>query len=566
MEDYKEKHRKCLGALSPLFARNDIDRDFYYLEPYIMKNLDGHKARGIHNVTLNDLAVFGQKAVSVLSGTEQQIIVEGRGVDTFYIEEFLRAVFWEIDQGLIRRGMQPLFLWNCFHSCLRGRLASRNLVRYEKKNVSFEVSPWDTRYVSYGFKQTGLDYAGFEMERYAKDIEAEYNISIKGEIGKVSDIWTPKENIKTIDGEERKIPHNYGEVPCIYVKVPSGSMFMDRGSEEHQGESVYSGARDIFRQLCKVASILMTQTMTGADPASIYSAEGGPGAELPDGNPLAPGQTTAIGINEKWTVLLTPDMRNATRHLLAVLEERLQRATVSNIDYGNLTFPLSSVAISKLSESKDQIYLPRYEALGRYYRQLSEMIIRQYIKKDMTFELGEEAHRKSYDPKKLEGHYTINFRYFSQSREQEIANLEIGRAAYDIGMSRLTIFADINKLKDPEGEIVKRRAEDVEILSPAIRVYRGIRDLIKEEQFTEANMLKPTLRGLLTASGIPTPEERKPQRGKSLVPLMDGGGGGRRLLGGENLEPNEQLIREEEEGAQSAETNRMRRGREGSIE
>ena len=564
--DYIEKHKKCLDNLFPLFSRMDSDVSLYHLEPYVMGVLGTNlTAKGVHNVTMNDPNVFGGKAYGVLASADQQVVVEGKGMtdnETTYIEDFVNAVLWEIDQKLINRGRPQLYPWNCFHSCFRGRLASRNLVRYERGEVIFEVSPWDTRYVSFGFSPKGLDFAGLEMNRYAQSIKEQYGIDIDKETGKVVDLWTPRENIRIIGAEEKSIKHDYGEVPCLYIKVPSGSMFMDENNEEHEGESIYASNREIYKQLNKCASILMTQTMLSFKPSLVYKAAGGPGSEAPDEDPTRPSGVTVIGNDEDLGVLVTPDMRNAARQLLALLKAAAQKGSLSDLDYGNLTFPLSSVAIAKLTESKDQIFVPRLQALSIYYQQLSKMMIRQYIKKGMIFELGEEGHRKSYDPEKLKGNYTIKFKYFSQSAEQKIANLTVARAAYDIGMSKKYVFTHINKLQNPEGVIMERMAEDVERFSPEVLLYRYIRSLYNKDDKAsgiEADILKRKLITMIRSGGAPQPEPKKEQRTQDLVPLMDGGGGGRGLLGKENLEPDELFNREEGEREQMAGTNQARR-------
>jgi len=568
--DYFTNYETYKSDLNRLYKRMDEDKNLYQLEPYIMRTLDNQEAKGIHNVTLNDPAVFGQRAIAVLSSAYQQTVVEGKGMtdrDTTYVEDFLNAVFWEIDDSLTKKGFTALYPWNCFHVCLRGRIGSRNLIVYNGNKIDFNLLPLDTRYTFYDFGDEGLEFLGYETKRRVSDINQEYGLNLYGTSDRVNDLWSKKENAVLVGGKQvKRKSHDYGEVPCIYVKVPSGSLFLDDNSEEHQGESIYSVNREIYNQLNKISSILMTQTMTSFEPGLIYKSESGARGEPPEKDPRTPGAVTVIGNREDINPIVTSDMRNAARNLLAMLEARAQRGSLSSLDYGNLSFPLSAVAITKLTESKDQIFVPRLQALSIYYQQLARMIIRQYIKKGITAEIGEEGHRKSYEPQRLEGNYTIKFKYFSQSPDQDIANYSIAAAAAPF-LSEDTIRRDVLKLQNPDGEKSKKMSEQAEKLDASIMLYRYIKGLIEDERFIEAKILKKKLLAMIKTSNIPVQTESNGKKTQSeLLPLLSQGGGGRRVLGNENLEANEQFIREEEKNAQSAEINRTRRAGEGEIE
>ena len=575
MEDYLTKHKKRQENLQGLYDRNDLDRRFYYQEPYIMYNLKDppQPVKNVHNITLNDAAVFAHRAIAILASAHQQVVVEGDGIDTIYVEDFINACLWEADQNLIKQGYPSLYPWNCEHVCIRGRLSSRNLIRVENKELKIDVMPWDTRFVTFEFDRKGLDICDYETIRDRADIKAEYGVDVLGKTGKVLDLWTPTHNIISIEGKQHKEEkHKYDENPCIYQRVPSGSMLQDELAEEHRGESIFSLDRGMFLNLNKAASILMTQNMQSFEAGLQLHSDAGSGAELPDEDPRAPGQMTAVEKGGGFTAIPTNDMKMATRYLLQMLEARAQRGALSNIDYGNLSFPLSAVAIAKLSESKDQIFVPRLMALSLYYQQLAKLFIRQFIKYGKSAELGEEAHRKSFDPSKLKGSYTIKFRYFSQSPEQEIANYSVAVAAMAF-LSEDTIRKDILKLRDPDGEKLKKNAEKAAVLDPDPVLYDTIIGLYNEDNTMsdiKADMLKPTLLNRLRQKMSPVPQAPPVQEGKGaqppegLVPLMGGGGGAvRRPVGRGELEPSEEFVRDEEERAGAATANRERRAIEG---
>ena len=59
--------------MSQLFARMDEDKALYYLDEYKMKYLDGQEVPKdiVHNVTLNDPALFAYRAIAILSAAFQ---------------------------------------------------------------------------------------------------------------------------------------------------------------------------------------------------------------------------------------------------------------------------------------------------------------------------------------------------------------------------------------------------------------------------------------------------------------------------------------------------------------
>jgi len=261
-----------------------------------------------------------------------------------------------------------------------------------------------------------------------------------------------------------------------------------------------------------------------------------------------------------YRLIPVSDIRNATRLLYSMVENRLQRGSLPNIDYGNLTFPLSAVAITKLTENKDMIFVPRLQGMAMFYQQWDKMAIRQYIELGKNLTLGEEGHRKIFPVAGLKGEYTIKRRYFSKSPEQDIANISIANAAGTL-LSERTKRRDILKLRDPDGEEDLLNAETAARLNPVIALRRQVHSLINREEFVEAELTLQAAEDLLRqrAMGQPITQIPQPSREqpKSLLPLTEEGGGPR---GKTEEQKVEEEIGEEDRIGRLAET--ARAGRE----
>jgi hypothetical protein len=570
------------GEMQPLFDRMDKDKDLYYLAEYKMKQLDGQymPTDRVHNVTLNDPALFAWRANAILSSAHQQIVVESNTMnekDCRYIEQFLEAVLYEVDVLIGNLGKTGLYPFVVEQADVRGRVCARVTFYIKKVNGKDVlvplVTPWDTRFVTYRNNLDGHVWIAYETERSVEDIKREYpKYELQGDTNIITDYWTSKKNevlLNDVSKENRN--HKYGEVPVIYQIVPAGSQLADSDAISHEGESIFALDRGIWPELNKSASVLQTLNMMTFLTPLQYESEAGELAELPDRPPYGVGTVVAVEKGGGFKNMPVEDIRNATRHLLAMLEGRAQRGALPAVDYGNLTFPLSAVAIAKLTESKDQIFVPRLQAISMFYQKLCRMMIRQYCSKGMAMEFGEEGQRQRYDPANLKGDYTIKFQYYSQSPEQVIANYTVGAAAYESGVSQETIFTDIIKFTDPIGEIIKRRAEDAAKVDPVLMMYDQVHALIDRKKYTQAKLMANTVVRMIrqrrqamsqqedvTAGGN---GQRRIDKARGLLPLLNqgSGAGGMRRAASDQLEASEEMMRDEENRQQMAETNRTRR-------
>jgi len=227
-----------------------------------------------------------------------------------------------------------------------------------------------------------------------------------------------------------------------------------------------------------------------------------------------------------------------------VLETSLQRGSLSAIDYGTLTFPLSNIAITQLTGSRNDIFLPRVQTKAQFYQALSRMLIKQCIQLDTKLELGREGSKNTYTKADLEGDYTIEYTFSTKSKEQEIADLQQAAAARGI-LPDEYILREIMKVDDPTGLLTQLRAERAERIDEVLFLFNSGKSLLEEKSGQKpsladkigARILRDRIRTILSqrrAIGQLSPiegqvkEEAGGKKAEEAAALLTAGGGGAR--------------------------------------
>lgn len=572
--------QEAVEEFRPLHKRMDVDKDIYNQLEYYLKDLKTKKpAKDVVNITMNDAKIFADHVQSYMNEAAMQTVAKGKQLtdaDTANIEQFDSAINYEINKQLVARGipsgLRPFMIEQ---SCIRGIVAGRYVSWENEGQFEPDLLPCDSRYLVYEYGRKDLMQAAFKTVRSNAAILEDYpKANITTASSRQSGIWEAwKKDIGEIwlssafgdmtDGQllDEK-PNIFGYVPFIIHGVGAGSMLQDKDSMAHRYESIFAANRLLYEHLNMLASILQTLNYMTFGRDYLWESESGTTAE----NPPQPGTRNTIAV-DKGTKGLYPmevaDINQGTRIFYALLLGAIQRGSISNIDMGNLTFPLSAVAIEKLMQTKGNIIWPRLNAVAWFYHDLHFMIRDQYIKGGYQAELGEEGLKRTFNPEELKRDYQIEYKFNPISPAENIANYAMGAQALSIGMSQHTVFTDVVKLQDPAGEIMKRQAEDAAKLDPeVIGNYRYMHALITqgtEESFFEAELVADKIENALRLRYSPQQDNKpstpiKSNRDKSpegMVSLFGGGGGG----GGgmpeqeiENMPPEEMLMREERRG------------------
>ncbi|KKK65208.1 hypothetical protein LCGC14_2976470, partial [marine sediment metagenome] len=223
-----------------LTRRMDGDKDLYYLKDYVMRDKDNQLVPNIINITLPDVAIFAAEILSRLGEATERIEVtsDNKGLDTAFIEDFQRAAFDGANDRRRRQGLPSLNIHTDEQVCIRGRAARRVLFRLVGDILIPDITPWDTRFVTYDYDEHGLMWAAYKTERTKAMIEAEYGLIINGKTGMVLDGWNKEGNEIWIDDVLRiEQEHPYRFTPVAIEVVSLGSMLADENTIEHTGES-----------------------------------------------------------------------------------------------------------------------------------------------------------------------------------------------------------------------------------------------------------------------------------------------------------------------------------------
>lgn len=563
-KEYKQVSDKR-DELGEVFSRMDKDETLYYLETYKMKRLPprhNEDMPDVANITLNDPLIFGNKGIAVLGATSKQTIIEGEGLkdtQTSRIEGFLDDVFYVIDKSLPKKKIPGLDAFINEQVCLRGRWATRVCVRIGKDgSIVFDVLPTDGKCFANDSDGERDIWDAHWYNQTKTQIEREYNkpgdkpVTVASGQGEVVDFWNDEVNIIFVDKQIARIqPNTYGKPPFVSVMCPIGSFLNSTRAIAHQGESIFWPNRDIWPEKNRVASILLTMTINALFGALQFKNPAGAQAIKPQVSPFEAHTVQPIPVNASYEQIPFSDIKRATNLLYSILETCLQRGSIAAIDYGTLTFPLSSLAITRLTASRDDIFLPRVNTIAEYYQALSREIIDQCIALGQAIEIKGAGSKNKYTIADLEGEYTIQYQFRTISAEQKLADLSTANASRGL-LSEDTIRRDILKLDNPDGEKFAIQSEEAEKIDEVLFLFRRGMALLEKRDgekpsmanMVEAYILSDRIDTILTQrqslgqlSPIEGKAQSKTKSSEELLPLLDKVGAGGASRGGASMPP-----------------------------
>jgi hypothetical protein len=399
-----------------------------------------------------------------------------------------------------------------------------------------DIIPMDTRFLSYDLGTNEIPRAAYKTNRSKSLIYEDYKVEVGSETAEVLDCWDTEKEYVFVEGKQVKEErHGYNCVPIVITKVPTGSLIADSEAYKHRGESIYWQNRDLYEQMNKVVSVFSTVNIRSFRTGLQLASDAGAEAARPDVPPIGTDFVVPVEKGGGYMPMPLTDIKAASKLLYSILETRIQRGSLSSLDFGNLTFPLSAVAIARLTNSRNRILLPRLQALAIHRQLLSRMIIKQYSENGLRF--------KDYTGSELTRHeYTIGFTFTVTSPEQNIANYSIANAARPF-VSGETIRRDVIRLDDPTEEENKILSELADGLVPELQMYKMAKAKIEEGKDVEAQLIANRL-GVsleqLKSGKMETAPKAKERNAipKSEIPLLGGvkGGSSRYAPGSESVE------------------------------
>ncbi len=535
MPNYLDLVKEKESEFWNLTKRMDGDKSLQYLDKYVMLDRDGKPIPNMINITMPDTAIFSAEILSRLGDATQRIAVtsEDKKFDTAYVENFQETAFDAANDRRRRQGLLSLNVHTDEQVCIRGRAARRILFREKNGVLIPDITPWDTRYVTYDYDEEGLKWAAYKTERTKGMIEAEYDIITKGKTAVVLDVWDKDHNEVWIDNKLRlEQEHTYGFTPVAIQVVSLGSMLADTDSLEHSGESLFFLIRDLISEYNRLMTIAQTINMRLVHGAYNWKNRQGANAEPPDYDAAtAIGGMTSMGIDEDLDPQAVQDILRSFIELNREVNTRLQRGSISSVDLGILgATPPSGVTLLAAKSERDTVYRPRTSAKALLNETTAEMFTKQVIQIGGSVELGSGGHEQTFQTSKLKGEYQTEYKYFVKSPELDAGAVTLA-AAYGNLIPERAKRREILQRQDPEEDELWINWERAALLSPAIRMYRTARDLIKlsekgvEGAEIEAELMATEIGvGLeqLLAGEIETPKPEEEQEPKQVIPLIGG--------------------------------------------
>ena len=551
MEEITKKVTDKEKELSSIHTRMDADYKRWRLDPY---KLDGRK--NTISITGNTPRTFADALHRSIGACDRQISIymaerEGADVrdDIGKLERLLTFGLDMADKRLRRLGKSQLLPSEAWYAMLRGASAVRVLVYMEGDRVVFDIVPLDPRWLTYEYGDDGLLWINYKTFPTQASIEATYNVKLSQKKPVLFDYWEWKNDrpVNTIlCGNEILGVNELSKglsMPILLAptttRPPASADYI-----QDEADSIYAGARDIFLQKNVMASLWATQAKIIAKKP-VVNYKGPQGADL---NETVYNPDEIINLVEgqnRLSEMPVNDVSNTLLNLYGELSAQEQRATVSNIEYGQLDIRLSGVGIGELKEPSSRILWFILSNLDYLWTGICELIEEQILAGGVDGRVR-KVKIKGIDRKKyfeeevkaidLKRPHIIKVEHVIRTPWQQLDVLNMAQMAKTLGIPDEVIVEDLLKFQDPK-RIEELRAIEMVSKDPVMMIYKAVRRLIAEGRGDEAEYLMQMLHKLAQEQttqpisgegrppeeGIPLPEEEIPPGpssiGRTSMPL-----------------------------------------------
>lgn len=470
---------------SMLRSRFDEDMALYYLEKFELQNPEtGKKIDNALSITLNDPRTYGDRCLSILSADNKRF--EITGVDKSIqpkIEQNFENWLYVNDEQLELQGIEPLEDVVNFLDLFRGWIGAVVLFYQDGDKYIPYTFPVDPRWATWEHGAKGLSLLSYRTRLEREVAEEKFKIKFAGnsQIVDFQSIWTAKEYViyqasdtrsSGIIGDPVKtVEHGIGICPGLMIPVPIQPMLV-YGAEDYavtlsrQGESIYAPNRDTYHVLNKVCSILASIMQEAYLASYVYHGE----KEGVEGNLAGGGKLISVAKDEKIDILPTRDLNRATEYLFGILGSAKQRGSLSDINYGQIAFELSALAVAQLKDDREGIFVPRRKAKKTFYRRVFEILRHQVLHGGYKTTIDDDdaitINKSLFEKKPI---FNVNFS--SISPEENITNLTIANQAIGIGLPKEYVFRHYLHIENPEDVIRQGKLEQAYQHSPLLQLY-----------------------------------------------------------------------------------------------
>lgn len=467
-----------------LRERHDKDMALFYLEKYVLLKPDSdQKMPKSVSLTLNDPRTFGDRCLAILSADKRSFDITG--VDPTIqkqLEDAYKHWLYINDEQLERKQVEPLDDCIDFFDLFRGWIGGLVLMYQDENKFLPSITPVDPRWMTWEVGDRGLKQFSYRIRMDKEGAEEKFKRKFTAVSKKYVDlqcVWDTKNyyvgvsQTSLLDGKIDIISekeHKLGICPGVIVSVPTQPMLIS-GSEDYstslsrQGESIYAPNRDVYPTINMVASILASMMQEAYVSAVVYEGR-------KEGLEESPGAGTYVQVDpgEKFSLWPVRDLNRATEYLFGILGSGKQRGSLSDINYGQISFELSALAVAQLKDDRDGIFVPRRRAKKTFYRRAFNVLRHQVINGGYMTDI-EKDDAIEIDKSIFEKKCIINIDFNSVSPEENISNFTIANQAQAIGLPLKKIFRNILHDEDPEGTLREAKLERAYKTVPLLELY-----------------------------------------------------------------------------------------------
>lgn len=499
-------NKKLTDWSKHVFKRMDTDES-HWTDAQRFKLVDnrGDQLEDVQNVTSNRARVFGERVMAVLGEGEEQITIKGMrdGKDmtdeeTSLIEDWLREIFQENDRNLSKQLMPELDTYSLEQLCFRGRVGARVLNSEENGKWTGEIYPLEMRRTVFEVGKSGLLWVSPAANVSKDQVLDEYGKDITADTAVIWDYWDCAQEVVFLDQtrlDEAGQINALGYPPFVIKLAPSGTSFDTSSSAlARHGDSIYSADRELFDEESKTWSIMQTMNYLTLAPPQVLKSKSG--KKLPSQSIYRLGRVLALETEEGLDKIDAPDIQASSRMFNALIDGALQRGSISHIDWGNLQFQLSQVAIATLASASRQVFTPRLSIYGAFKSEIAEMIRDQWIALNISARIGKYGHSRMYTPEMLKGDYSIEYKYYNTLPEETAAAYGLANLART-WMDDDSIRRDILKYDNPTDITQKFESQQATKISRALGLYAMYEALKAQKRYREAKILLAEMGAML---------------------------------------------------------------------
>lgn len=461
------------------------------------------------NVTSNTPRTFADNVQTKLAAAERQISIrmaekegEDKRDDIAKLERLLEFAFEMADKRLVEMifltgSLRDYLIWTAI---IRGWDAARILVRKSGKDVIFDFTPLDPRWLVFDVGGDGLTMTSYKTFRSKDDLYNTYGFEATGKEDSlpVYERWWNKSGKiwnAVVCGDTFLIKpalHKMPSLPVLIMPVATRPMVITGGEAktERYGDSIYAPNRPIYPLSNKFASMWFTHAkLLYKQPLFNYYKQGG----MTDIKDTILEPERIIDIPQETNEIVASPLKEISPTLVNAMNLVRMWEEQGSLPALELTSPPpSGTALGIIEEARSRIFGPQLRLLDRFYTAMCYMIEEQLLEGKIKVDVKSEIERKYYEvtvtPIDLKKPHIIKVEHTAETPWTKMASYNVAEMARRLGIPEGAVWEHILKWPDPKG-LADLAAVEVAEHSPMFAMKRAVETLLKQGRGEDAQLM-----------------------------------------------------------------------------